>query len=242
MIETSSRQINVPLSPPSDGRPNEKPAAYLLITNEAPEVWHASIGSRRKVIGRRQDCDIVVPAKFVCTSRRHAEIWADRSAIKIRDLGSTGGTRVNGVGIERAKDVKIVPGDRISLGGLELVLVDDIPIAGVQLGESGVRVEESVDRAKPDDLAVELSRALLARLSQAELAIVLWLCRGFYKDEEIASKLNRSPNTIRTQVNSIFKKLAVHSRNEIVSLVKRSDPDGVSHAMIATSLTDFRQD
>jgi len=237
MIETTRRAVSVSIPQDSDISPAEVPVAYLLITNEAPEVWSASIEARRKTVGRRPDCDIVVPAKFVCTSRRHAEIWADRNGIKIRDLGSTGGTRVNGVSIERAKDAKLIPGDRVSLGGLELVLVDDISIAGMSLVEGGGRIEESVDRAKPDDLAAKVSRQLLAGLSQAELAIVLWLCRGFYKDDEIAKKINRSPNTVRTQVNSIFRKLGVHSRNEIVSLVKRSNPDDASHAIIVSALT-----
>ena len=236
MIETEHQQVSVPMPNQPESRPPEVPVAYLLITNEAPEVWSASIGSQRKTIGRRPDCDIVIPGKFVCTSRRHAEIWADRTGIKICDLGSTGGTRVNGVSIERAKDAKLIPGDRISLGGLELGLVDEIPVAGKLLAETGVRLEESVDSAKPDDLSAEISRQMLAALSQAELAIVLWLCRGFYKDDEIASQLNRSPNTIRTQVNSIFRKLGVHSRNEIVSFVKRSDPDGTSHATIIARL------
>jgi DNA-binding CsgD family transcriptional regulator len=236
MIETERQQASVPMSDQPVIRPAEVPVAYLLITNEAPEVWSAAIGFKRKTIGRRPDCDIVVPGKFVCTSRRHAEIWADRTGIKICDLGSTGGTRVNGVSIERAKDAKLIPGDRISLGGLEMGLVDEIPVAGKLLAETGVRLEESVDSAKPDDLPAEISRQMLAALSQAELAIVLWLCRGFYKDDDIASQLNRSPNTIRTQVNSIFRKLGVHSRNEIVSFVKRSDPDGTSHATIIAKL------
>jgi DNA-binding CsgD family transcriptional regulator len=203
----------------------EVPLGYLIITNESVDIWCAAITDRRKLIGRKHDCDIVVPARFVCTSRHHAEIWGDRSSIKMRDLGSTGGTQINGVLIDKDQEAALVVGDRIWLGGLEMQLVSDLPVQRKLFAETGVYIDEAAESVNPDLLSIAPSRTLLADLTKAEFAIVLWICRGYYKDEEIGKQLHRSPNTIRTQVNSIFRKLGVHSRTELVRLIKCSSQD-----------------
>jgi DNA-binding CsgD family transcriptional regulator len=203
----------------------EVPLGYLTITNESVDIWCAAITNRRKTIGRKHDCDIVVPARFVCTSRRHAEIWGDRSSIKMRDVGSTGGTQINGVLIDKDQEAALVVGDRIWLGGLEMQLVGDLPVQRKLFAETGVYIDEAAESVNPDLLSISPSRTLLADLTKAEFAIVLWICRGYYKDEEIGKQLHRSPNTIRTQVNSIFRKLGVHSRTELVRLIKCSSKD-----------------
>ena len=50
-------------------------------------------------------------------SRRHAEIEYVDSQFRIRDLGSTNGTRVKG---GRVDEHRLVDGDVISLGGAEI--------------------------------------------------------------------------------------------------------------------------
>jgi pSer/pThr/pTyr-binding forkhead associated (FHA) protein len=55
----------------------------------------------------------VLPESYV--SRRHAELWRDGERWLLRDLGSSNGTRVNGVRV--TEDVEVRPGDRVSLGG-----------------------------------------------------------------------------------------------------------------------------
>jgi hypothetical protein len=54
-------------------------------------------------------------------SRSHAEIYEWNGGLRIRDLGSTHGTQVNGVPVT---DHPIVPGDRISIGGSTIILRD----------------------------------------------------------------------------------------------------------------------
>jgi len=66
------------------------------------------------VLGRDPKCDIVpqgAEAAFVST--RHAEIRHTGAGYRIRDLGSTNGTFINGV---RIKDTAIEPGSSIQLG------------------------------------------------------------------------------------------------------------------------------
>lgn len=52
-------------------------------------------------------------------SRSHAEVYEWGGTLRIRDLGSTHGTQVNGVPVT---DQAIVPGDRINVGGTTLIL------------------------------------------------------------------------------------------------------------------------
>jgi hypothetical protein len=67
----------------------------------------------RMLVGRAPNCDCVVPDD--CVSRRHAQVWNDGGHWWLRDLGSSNGTRVNGVRVIEATEVR--PGDRVNLGG-----------------------------------------------------------------------------------------------------------------------------
>ena len=69
------------------------------------------------VIGRRHDCDLRVPLPTV--SRRHCQLTLDGDAIELRDLGSTGGTFVNGERVEAEMTVKA--GDYLRIGPLTFV-------------------------------------------------------------------------------------------------------------------------
>ena len=52
------------------------------------------------IVGRAPTCDL--PVFDPTISRRHAEVVADGDGVRIRDLGSSNGTFVNGVGSNRA--------------------------------------------------------------------------------------------------------------------------------------------
>ena len=69
------------------------------------------------VIGRAPSCDFVICHKSV--SRRHAMLASDGERMIVTDLGSTNGTFVNGRWISQAE---VVPGDRLQLGPLDLLL------------------------------------------------------------------------------------------------------------------------
>lgn len=64
--------------------------------------------------GSENRVDLVDPR----VSRRHARILRTESGVVIEDLGSTNGTRVNGMRIAEA--TRIVPGDVVGLGDTEL--------------------------------------------------------------------------------------------------------------------------
>jgi pSer/pThr/pTyr-binding forkhead associated (FHA) protein len=69
------------------------------------------------VIGRRHDCDLCIPLKTV--SRRHCQLNQNNETLKIRDLGSSGGTFLNGKKIE---ETTVKPGDYIKIGPLTFLL------------------------------------------------------------------------------------------------------------------------
>ncbi len=72
-----------------------------------------SLPDSTTVIGRRGDCDLCIPLKTV--SRKHCQLNLNKETISIRDLGSRGGTFLNGKRIEEAA---VKAGDYIRIGPL----------------------------------------------------------------------------------------------------------------------------
>ena len=71
-------------------------------------------------IGRQMENDIVLHEEFV--SRFHAEIHLEDGKYIIQDNGSTGGTFVNGIKIDRCV---LNSGDLISIGTLQIMFVNN---------------------------------------------------------------------------------------------------------------------
>jgi pSer/pThr/pTyr-binding forkhead associated (FHA) protein len=80
------------------------------------------LASTRYVIGRGDECDILLPEDDAAVSRRHAVLQCDESGgWSIVDLASTNGTYLNG---QRVTDRGALrDGDRIDIGGNYFVLV-----------------------------------------------------------------------------------------------------------------------
>jgi hypothetical protein len=114
----------------SDVRPARGPRRLLLAAVEWISALDADIAAAwarprvqsmvlpssdgmRVTVGRSPSCDCVLPED--CISRRHAELRRDGERWLLRDLGSSNGTRVNGVQV--AEEMEVRPGDRLSLGG-----------------------------------------------------------------------------------------------------------------------------
>jgi hypothetical protein len=71
------------------------------------------------LVGRDASCRIAIVDSL--TSRRHARIQCDGEWATIEDLGSSNGTRVNGILVSSPHVLR--EGDRIGIGGCELVVV-----------------------------------------------------------------------------------------------------------------------
>src|SRR5580704_5230868 len=66
------------------------------------------------LVGRKDDCDLCLPHKSI--SKMHCVIVKTDGLLLIRDLGSTNGTRVNGLRIRRAA---LLPNDQLSIAGFK---------------------------------------------------------------------------------------------------------------------------
>ncbi len=202
----------------------ESVAAYLLMTNVSHREWQAPVFEHSQVIGRLPDCDIVIPEEHLHVSRHHAEVGCDKDGLWIQDLGSSGGTQLNGVPLVRETKTRAEIGDRVSLGGLELYFVSpDASILEESIDSEG---EERKTKKTVQFTAKSIKTVgdvRLASLSPAELEIVRWICRGLTTFEEIGRKLFRSPHTVRTQLGSVFKKLDVHSREQLLALMRKCE-------------------
>lgn len=86
-------------------------------------------------LGRARHCDIVIDDPHV--SRRHAQIrWRSGECVLV-DLGSTGGTMVNG---QRVQEAVLHSGDVIELAGYSLIYVEDeAPASSTEDPPTGTR-------------------------------------------------------------------------------------------------------
>ena len=74
---------------------------------------------RKFLIGREQDCHLRPNSESI--SRHHCVFTLDEFCLRLRDLGSTNGTAVNGESI--TSQVRLEQGDRVTVGPLEFEVV-----------------------------------------------------------------------------------------------------------------------
>ncbi len=98
--------------------------ASLRVLSERQNGTVIPLPSGRFLIGREEDCNLRPNSELV--SRHHCVFTNDDITVRVRDLGSTNGTYVNG---ERLKgSVVLNSGDRVTVGKLEfeVLLGDDV--------------------------------------------------------------------------------------------------------------------
>jgi pSer/pThr/pTyr-binding forkhead associated (FHA) protein len=73
------------------------------------------------ILGRHPDCDLVIPS--LCADRRHARIIRIGAQFYVEDMGSRGGTRVNGpeIGNQIRRRTLLRSGDTIWFGAVIVV-------------------------------------------------------------------------------------------------------------------------
>jgi len=90
-------------------------------TEGVPEQTFRILPGVARTIGRSTGADFILDAALV--SRVHCQLLALRDGeLELRDLESTNGTYVNGERVERAR---LVSGDRVRVGRVELVALHD---------------------------------------------------------------------------------------------------------------------
>ena len=111
------------MTPVAPSAPATPPRAFLILDGERTVSLSQAVVS----LGRRLDNHIILDDGRV--SRAHAQLRLRFGRYVIYDLGSTGGTFVNG---QRVQECVLRPGDVISLGGVPLIYGDDEDVTGVE--------------------------------------------------------------------------------------------------------------
>jgi len=104
------------MAPVSAGQSRTPPRAFLILEGEHTVTLSLPVVN----VGRRFDSDIVLDDNRV--SRAHAQLRLRFGHYVVYDLGSTGGTFVNG---QRIVECVLRPGDVISLGGVPIIYGED---------------------------------------------------------------------------------------------------------------------
>ena len=106
-----------------DGTDDEKtPSSRPFLILEGQR--HIALNRSTVSLGRSFDNDIIVDDSRV--SRKHAQLRRRYSRYVIYDLGSTGGTTVNGYPVQ---ECVLEAGDVISLSGVEIIYGEDVPLS-----------------------------------------------------------------------------------------------------------------
>jgi pSer/pThr/pTyr-binding forkhead associated (FHA) protein len=122
---------------------------------DAKLVMFRSTGQRKEFplaaesttsIGRGEECNLQIPLASV--SRKHCELTASPTELKVKDLASSNGTYVNN---RRVNEVALKPGDRLVVGPIVFTVqingepadIQQVKTKGQRMAEAGqVDVEE----------------------------------------------------------------------------------------------------
>ena len=118
------------------------------------------LNRRKFLIGREQDCQLRPNSEMV--SRHHCVFSLDDFSVRLRDLGSTNGTFVNGTRI--TKETILANGDHVVIGNLEFKF-GIIPGASVDPSSSNSGFDL---QTKPEDTQVTSQTVLEMPVAQPE--------------------------------------------------------------------------
>ena len=155
------------------------------------------------MVGRAKTNHIVIADATV--SRKHAMIICTKRDIAIEDLASANGTFVNERRIVRCV---VEVGNCVRFGGISCTLSQSPICQPAQDNEESTLQIPIGDTMHVESLTVT-QQDVVAHLLQGE------------SEAEIASHLGRSPHTIHTHLKTIFRRLAVHSRAELIMKLLR---------------------
>lgn len=99
--------------------------------------------------------------------------------------------------------------------------VDRLLAAIAAAQEGATYLDPQIARRVIDHLKIPLSNAPVSQLSQRELDVLKLIVEG-YSNQEIATALYLSPNTIKTHIRGIMNKLAVDDRVQAAVVALRT--------------------
>jgi two-component system, NtrC family, response regulator AtoC len=96
-------------------------AAYVLVVGDDKMLTRPLPVDGELVLGRDPDC--ALPLLDARISRRHARLVVSRGEVRIEDIGSTNGIKLNGARLERGKPVRLPFGDSVRVGPFTLIVL-----------------------------------------------------------------------------------------------------------------------
>lgn len=157
------------------------------------------------VLGRRKDSDLRLADPHV--SRAHALVRRQSGAIWLEDLGSTGGTFVNGEAITGSQALR--HGDLVRFGSVETRFED----RGSQMErEDATEMLEAVPALEEDRPA----------LSPRQQEVLRYLQEGL-TNPEIAKRLGVTERTVKAHCQEVFDRLGARNRTAAVAAAMRLD-------------------
>lgn len=135
----------------------QMPSEYLEI--QTPDGRkQVPVGDKPMSIGRHPENVVVISDPV--SSRRHCVIERVQNGWRVRDLGSSNGTRLNGLVVQTSR---LLPGDIVTIGQTRIVLV--VPSAAAKNAGGGKNGAKTLREEPADDMP---DLADLEELAQAE--------------------------------------------------------------------------
>ncbi len=182
-----------------------RPEQPWYLEGRTPEgrCWTVPISKNPFVIGRRDDCDLLLLDPAV--SRAHAEITYSGDAVTIRDLRSTNGTFLNQGRVKGS--ARVCSGDSVTFGRLSfrVVCAEDQG----RDAHASTAFESTPPRKE--------GFADFYGLSRREEEVLGLLLQG-KSSKAIAQALCVAFGTAKNHTFNIFRKCGAHSRYELIAL------------------------
>jgi DNA-binding CsgD family transcriptional regulator len=153
------------------------------------------------VLGRRENSDLLLPDPHV--SRAHAVIRKSAGAVWLEDLGSTGGTAVNGEPVTGSQALK--HGDMVKFGTVETRFEDRSSL--MDSDEATQMIELPPVEDKPV-------------LSPRQTEVLGYLKQGL-TNPEIAVHLGVTERTVKAHCQEVFDRLGARNRTAAVAAAMR---------------------
>lgn len=178
------------------------PSPAFVVTSIGPlRSMVLLVESEHCVLGRRRESDLHLPDPHV--SRAHALVGRRSGAVWIEDLGSTGGTSVNGVAVTGAQALR--HGDIVRFGTVETRFEDHRLVSSREDETQVIEVRQSTGTPV---------------LSPRQHQVLVCMQDGL-SNPEIASRLGVSNRTVKAHCQEIFARLGVHNRTAAVATAMR---------------------
>ena len=178
------------------------PLPMFVVTSDGPLRGRVLVvDDDELVLGRRENSDLRLPDPHV--SRAHAVIRKASGAVWLEDLGSTGGTTVNGETVTGSQALK--HGDTVKFGPVETRFEDRSGLMDTD------EATQMIELPPVEDKPV---------LSPRQAEVLSYLKEGL-TNPEIAVKLGVTERTVKAHCQEVFDRLGARNRTAAVAAAMR---------------------